>query len=98
MKFTEQELQEFESMITLEVAYIGKINQELDKNIEEGILAILDDLNIKGEWYFSESSLSTPSHRIIGFELDKELSYDDKIEFNLAIRYIFSNTLLIVKI
>lgn len=98
MTFTEQELQEFESMNTLEVAYIGNINQSLDREIETVIPVILEDIGVKGEWYFSEASLTIPAHRIMGFELDKELSYDDRIELNLAIKYIFSDTLLIVQI
>jgi hypothetical protein len=98
MNFTEEELQEFESMITLEVAYTGKINPKLERDIELIIPINLQDVGVNGKWYFSEASLQKPFHRIIGFELDRELSYDAKIKFISDINWIFKGKLLIVQI
>ena len=98
MRFTKEELEEFESMITLEVAYLGGINPKLERDIESVIPVILQEVGVNGKWYFSEASLREPFYRIVGFELDRQLSYDAKIELILAIKHDFMDKLFIVQI
>ena len=63
-----------EELNTFEVFYKGPIDGELDEAIETYVIDYLEAFMIKAEWYYSEFTVSNPTYRLIGFELNTQLT------------------------
>jgi hypothetical protein len=70
-----------EQFYTFEVFYTNPIIGELDRSINEFIINYLkDNFNINAEWYYNEFTISDPTYRLIGFELERELEELERFE------------------
>jgi hypothetical protein len=70
-----------EQFYTFDIFYSGTIEMELDMEIKSVIEEYLyDNLNIAAEWYYSEFTTTTPTYRLIGFELSRELVEIERLQ------------------
>jgi hypothetical protein len=70
-----------EQFYTFDIFYSGTIEMELDMEIKSVIEEYLyDNLNIDAEWYYSEFTTTTPTYRLIGFELSRELQHIERMQ------------------
>jgi hypothetical protein len=86
-------------MKELELAYVGMINKQLDNQLIEEVPSILKQLGVEAEWDFQECSVGTYlPHRNMGWNLSRELSEYEKIEFNYGLDIVFDNFVKIIRI
>lgn len=70
-----------EQFYTFDIFYSGTIEMELDMEIKSVIEEYLyDNFNIDAEWYYSEFTTTTPTYRLIGFELSRELEHIERMQ------------------
>jgi hypothetical protein len=70
-----------EQFYTFDIFYSGTIEMELDMEIKSVIEEYLyDNFNIDAEWYYSEFTTTTPTYRLIGFELSKQLVEIERLQ------------------
>jgi hypothetical protein len=70
-----------EQFYTFDIFYSGTIEIELDMEIKSVIEEYLyDNFNIDAEWYYSEFTTTTPTYRLIGFELSKQLAEIERLQ------------------
>ena len=66
---------------TIELAYLGFINPQLDHQIKEQFEELLNELELDGEWHYEESSLNSETpYRLIGYNISNILTDWDRIE------------------
>lgn len=64
-----------EQFYSFDVYYTDMIIRELDESINTFLREYLKDiLSIKSEWYYSEFTTSEIPYRLIGYELERELT------------------------
>ena len=69
-----------EENYTVELCYMGMIDLDVDAELREFMSETIDMFeDITGSWYFQESTLSEPHHRLIGWSLSRPLSYLERI-------------------
>jgi hypothetical protein len=70
-----------EQFYTFDIFYSGTIEMELDMEIKSVIEEYLyDNFDINAEWYYSEFTTTTPTYRLIGFELSRELEHIERMQ------------------
>ena len=78
---TEDDFMNF-NFSSYDLYYTGNIVQEIDKDIDKFVTKTLKkNFSIKAEWYYSEFTMSNPSYRLIGFELDRHMHEFERFEF-----------------
>jgi hypothetical protein len=70
-----------EQFYTFDIFYSGTIEIELDIEIKSVIEEYLyDNFDINAEWYYSEFTTTTPTYRLIGFELSRQLVEIERLQ------------------
>jgi hypothetical protein len=74
-------IQKEEEFYTFEVYYTDLIVRELDMEINQFVKNYLKyNFQISSEWYYSEFTTTDPTYRLIGYELDRELTELERFE------------------
>jgi hypothetical protein len=74
-------MQKEEEFYTFDVYYTDDIVTELDEDINQFVKDYLkSNFKIKSEWYYSEFTISQPSYRLIGYELEMALTELERFE------------------
>jgi len=70
-----------EQFYTFDIFYSGTIEMQLDMEIKSVIEEYLyDNFDINAEWYYSEFTTTTPTYRLIGFELSRQLVEIERLQ------------------
>ena len=82
---------------SIEVCYLDNIDSDLDFSLMKSIPEMLSEFNnLEAEWYFSESYLGEPSHRIMGFGLNRPLDYLERRELHLHLNFDYNGKVFII--
>jgi hypothetical protein len=88
---TEDDFMNF-NFSSYDLYYTGNIVQEIDKDIDKFVTKTLKkNFSIKAEWYYSEFTMSNPSYRLIGFELDRKLTNIERFQLTDMVIYNFQS-------
>lgn len=84
---------------TIELAYLGFINPQLDHQIKEGFDELLNELELNGEWYYQEASLNSETpYRLIGYDINNILTDWDRIDIIYSIESMFDGLVKVTRI
>lgn len=87
-----------EQLNSIELCYMGQIDIPLDKEVDTKIKELFNSFkDLKHEWYFNESSISAPLHRLKGYSLSRPLEYEELLHLRFYLLEHFEDKVFLIR-
>ena len=87
-----------EQFYSIELCYYGEIDSDLDIELMSLMNEVLDELeDLEHQWYFRESTLQAPHHRLNGWELSRPLDYYELVDLHTILQETYEGNVFIIR-